>query len=66
MVLECQQHPDYQTAMSTLLDLAEQYGSHGRSLTTDGTGSVKDARSGLAAAEADLKVRTPGHVFIIS
>ncbi|RWA06266.1 hypothetical protein EKO27_g8833 [Xylaria grammica] len=56
MVLECQQHPDYQQAITTLLDLAEQYGKHGKSLTTGGTGTVKQARSAFAAAEADLKV----------
>ncbi|KAI8961055.1 hypothetical protein F5Y11DRAFT_358025 [Daldinia sp. FL1419] len=55
MVVECQQHPDYQQAISTLLDLAEQYGSHGRSLATGGTGTVKETRTHLAAAEADLK-----------
>ncbi|KAI3320455.1 hypothetical protein HD806DRAFT_506424 [Xylariaceae sp. AK1471] len=55
MVLECQQHPDYQQAITTLLDLAEQYGKHGRSLASDGTGTVKQGRSAFAAAEADLK-----------
>ncbi|KAI1653220.1 hypothetical protein F4813DRAFT_393904 [Daldinia decipiens] len=55
LVIECQQHPDYQQAISTLLDLAEQYGTHGRSLATGGTGTVKNARTHLAAAEADLK-----------
>ncbi|KAI0123897.1 hypothetical protein BJ170DRAFT_101421 [Xylariales sp. AK1849] len=56
MVLECQQHPDYQQAISTLLDLAEQYGGHGKSLAAGGTGTVQEARSGLAQAEADLKI----------
>ncbi len=56
MVVECQQHPDYNQAITTLLDLAEQYGSHGRSLAAGGTGTVKETRSSLAAAEADLKV----------
>ena len=56
MVLECQQHPDYQTAVRTLLDLAEQYGGHANKLAQGGTGTVKDARSGLAQAEGDLKV----------
>ncbi|KAI0512834.1 hypothetical protein F5B22DRAFT_297175 [Xylaria bambusicola] len=56
MVLECQQHPDYQQAITTLLDLAEQYGSHGKNLTSGGTGTVKQTRSAFAAAEADLKV----------
>ncbi|KAI0844832.1 hypothetical protein F5Y00DRAFT_247787 [Daldinia vernicosa] len=55
MIVECQQHPDYQQAITTLLDLAEQYGSHGRSIATGGTGTVKKARTHLAAAEADLK-----------
>ncbi|KAI1378465.1 hypothetical protein F4677DRAFT_413372 [Hypoxylon crocopeplum] len=55
MVVECQQHPDYNQAISTLLDLAEQYGSHSRSIAAGGTGTVKEARSSLAAAEADLK-----------
>ncbi|KAI1339402.1 hypothetical protein F5Y15DRAFT_87576 [Xylariaceae sp. FL0016] len=55
MILECQQHPDYQQAIATLLDLAEQYGQYGRSMTSGGAGTVKDARTGLAAAEADLK-----------
>ncbi|KAI0148383.1 hypothetical protein GGR57DRAFT_239258 [Xylariaceae sp. FL1272] len=55
MVLECQQHPDYQQAISTLLDLAEQYGSHGKNLTAGGADTVKQGRSGLRKAEADLK-----------
>ncbi|KAI2621038.1 hypothetical protein GGS21DRAFT_386633 [Xylaria nigripes] len=55
MVLECQQHPDYQKAITTLLDLAEQYGRHGKSLTSDGAGTVKQTRSAFAAAEIDLK-----------
>ncbi|KAI0138724.1 hypothetical protein F4776DRAFT_654405 [Hypoxylon sp. NC0597] len=55
MVVECQQHPDYNEAISTLLDLAEQYGSHGRSIATAGTGTVKETRTHLAVAEADLK-----------
>lgn len=55
MVLECQQHPEYSKAVQTLLRLAESYGSHGRSLGKDSTGSAKQARSGLAAAETDLR-----------
>lgn len=55
MVIECQSHPDYNEAITTLLDLAEQYGKHANSLTQGGTGTVKDARSSLAQAEADLK-----------
>lgn len=55
MVIECQQHPDYQEAISTLLDLAEQYGGHANQLTTGGAGTMKGARSSFAQAEADLK-----------
>jgi hypothetical protein len=55
MVLECQQHQDYSNAIQTLLRLAETYGSHGRNLGKDSTGSAKQARSGLEAAERDLR-----------
>lgn len=55
MIIECQSHPDYNEAITTLLDLAEQYGGHANSLTQGSTGTVKDARSSLAQAEADLK-----------
>ncbi|PHH82895.1 hypothetical protein CDD83_3149 [Cordyceps sp. RAO-2017] len=55
MILECQQHPDYSTAIQTLLRLAETYGSHGRSLGHGSAGSAKQARSGFSAAEADLR-----------
>ncbi|KXX78954.1 hypothetical protein MMYC01_204742 [Madurella mycetomatis] len=55
MVLECQQHPDYQRAIQTLLDLAEQYGDHANRMARGGTSTVKDARSGLLQAETDLK-----------
>jgi hypothetical protein len=56
MVLECQQHPDYQRAIQTLLDLAEEYGDHANRLARGGTGTVKDTRAGLLQAESDLKV----------
>lgn len=55
MVLECQQHPDYQTAVQTLLNLAGEYGNHANRLAKGGSGTVKDTRSGLAQAEGDLK-----------
>ncbi len=57
MVIECQQHPDYQQAIQTLLDLAEEYGRHARSLAKGGSGTVQDTRSNLAQAEMSLKVR---------
>ena len=55
MVVECQQHPDYQQAIQTLLDLAEEYGSHANRLAKGGQGTVSDARAALAQAEGDLK-----------
>lgn len=55
MILECQQHPDYMQAIETLLRLAENYGRHGRHLTQDSAGSAREARTGLSAAEADLR-----------
>ncbi|KAF6806369.1 hypothetical protein CSOJ01_08864 [Colletotrichum sojae] len=55
MVLECQQHPDYAQAIETLLNLAEEYAGHSRNLAAGGSGTVRDARAGLAQAESDLK-----------
>lgn len=56
MILECQQHPDYKRAVQTILDLAEEYGRHGRSMAKDGSGTVKDARTNFQKAADDLKV----------
>jgi hypothetical protein len=55
MVLECQQHPDYDQAITTLLNLAEEYSGHANKIASGSTDTVKDARSGLAQAEGDLK-----------
>ncbi|KAI5860480.1 hypothetical protein GGS23DRAFT_599297 [Durotheca rogersii] len=55
MVVECQQHPDYNQAISTLLDLAAQYGHHTQVLASGGNSTFRETRSSLAAAEADLK-----------
>ncbi|KAK7431146.1 hypothetical protein QQZ08_002186 [Neonectria magnoliae] len=55
MILECQQHEDYSQAIQTLLNLAENYGKHGRTVGQASSGSAKEARSGFAAAEADLR-----------
>jgi hypothetical protein len=41
IILECQQHPDYDQAITTLLDLAEEYGTHSKNLTIGGTGTVQ-------------------------
>lgn len=55
IVLECQQHPDYMQAVQTLLRLAEEYGRHGRNLGRGSADSAKDVRTGLSAAEEDLR-----------
>ncbi|KAL6864235.1 hypothetical protein J3F83DRAFT_154506 [Trichoderma novae-zelandiae] len=55
IVLECQQHPDYSQAVQTLLRLAEEYGRHGRNLGKGSADSAKDVRTGLSAAEEDLR-----------
>ncbi|KAH6603519.1 hypothetical protein Trco_008294 [Trichoderma cornu-damae] len=55
IVLECQQHPDYSQAVQTLLRLAEEYGRHGRSYAKGSADSAKDVRTGLSAAEEDLR-----------
>jgi hypothetical protein len=57
MVIECQQHPDYQRAIQTLLNLAEEYGTHAKTLAQGGSGTVQETRSNLSEAEHDLKVR---------
>ncbi|OAQ96424.1 hypothetical protein LLEC1_03788 [Akanthomyces lecanii] len=55
MVIECQQHTDYSQAVQSLLRLARTYGEHGRSVGKESSASLNQARSGLAAAEADLR-----------
>ncbi|KAK5997557.1 putative C32A11.02c-like protein [Cladobotryum mycophilum] len=55
MVLECQQHPEYSQAIQTLLRLAEEYGGHGRNYGKGSADSAKGIRTGLAAAEDDLR-----------
>ena len=57
MILECQHHSDYKRAVQTLLDLAEEYGRHGRNMAKDGSGTVKSTRTNLQKATDDLKVR---------
>jgi hypothetical protein len=57
MIVEIQGHPDYAEAVDSLLDLAESYKGHGKSLAIQGTGSVKQAHSDnrLKHAEKNLK-----------
>lgn len=56
MILECQHHPDYKRAVQTILNLAEEYGRHGRSMAKDGSGTVKSTRTNLQKATDDFKV----------
>jgi hypothetical protein len=62
MVVEIQGHQDYQSAIETLLTLAERYAGHGRDVAQQSKGSVQGAHQddALQLAEADLKVCTPG------
>jgi len=58
MLVEIQGHQDYQNAINTLLYLAETYTGHAKNVTSQATGTVKDAHStdnALATVEADLK-----------
>lgn len=57
MIVEIQGHQDYQQAIETLLNLAEQYGGHAKNVSQQGAGTVKGAHedTALNAAEADLK-----------
>jgi hypothetical protein len=57
MIVEIQGHPDYNSAISTLLDLAETYAGHARSATKQAAGSAQGAHAdnSLRAAESDLK-----------
>ncbi len=57
MVIEIQGHPDYMSAVNTLLDLAETYAGHASNVTQQTAGTVKGAHAddALTRAEADLK-----------
>jgi hypothetical protein len=58
MVVEIQGHTDYQSAVNTLLDLAETYGTHANTVGQHAANSVEDAHTddALKTAEADLKL----------
>ncbi|TVY31893.1 Uncharacterized protein LSUB1_G008363 [Lachnellula subtilissima] len=57
LVVEIQGHPDYQQAINTLLNLAEQYAGHANTVGAHSTGTIKGAHTddSLQRAEADLK-----------
>ena len=56
MIIECQQNPEYQKAVQTLLSLAEKYHGHAKTTTSSSSGAFKEGRSRMASAEADLKL----------
>lgn len=58
LLVECQGHQDYQQAITTLLDLAEEYAGHLNNIGQQSTGAVKGAHgdNSLKTAEQDLKV----------
>ncbi|KAL8657605.1 MAG: hypothetical protein Q9226_001748 [Calogaya cf. arnoldii] len=60
MIVEIQSHQDYQQAIETLLNLAEEYSGHGKNLSQQGAGSVKGAHgdNALTSAETDLRIKT--------
>ncbi|KAL8938956.1 MAG: hypothetical protein Q9211_002957 [Gyalolechia sp. 1 TL-2023] len=58
MIVEIQGHQDYQQAIETLLNLAEEYGGHGKNLSQQGAGSVKGAHSDTALTTAETDLRT--------
>lgn len=55
MVAEIQGHGDYQQAIETLLSLAETYAGHGKSLSNQGTGTVKGIFSDNSSTLTKLK-----------
>ncbi|UPX15078.1 uncharacterized protein EKO05_0005541 [Ascochyta rabiei] len=58
MIVEIQGHQDYQRAIETLLNLAEQYAGHGKNLGQQSAGTVQGAHQeddALTRAEADIK-----------
>ncbi|CAD6506128.1 BgTH12-07058 [Blumeria graminis f. sp. triticale] len=58
LVVECQGHHDYQEAITTLLDLAQNYTAHAKDLTQQGSSNVKGDHNNdeLRQIEANLKI----------
>ena len=55
MILECQQHADYSSAVQTILRLAENYGKYGHVIGQGSADTAKETYSSFAAAEKDLR-----------
>ncbi|KAL8839871.1 MAG: hypothetical protein Q9170_001551 [Blastenia crenularia] len=58
MIVEIQGHQDYQQAIETILNLAEEYGGHGKNMSRHGAGAVKGAHSDEALTTAETDLRT--------
>ncbi|KAL8706847.1 MAG: hypothetical protein Q9201_000115 [Fulgogasparrea decipioides] len=58
MIVEIQGHQDYQQAIETILNLAEQYGGHGKNLSQQGASTVKGAHGDTALTTAETDLRT--------
>ncbi|KAL3476368.1 hypothetical protein BJX99DRAFT_142095 [Aspergillus californicus] len=58
MVIEIQGHRDYQSAIETLLDLAEKYGSRSREMAQSGSGSLQGTRGGSTIGRMEKNLRT--------
>ncbi|KAA8910505.1 hypothetical protein FN846DRAFT_888338 [Sphaerosporella brunnea] len=58
MIVEIQSHQDYKEAINTLLDLAETYSGHGRTVVAQGSQNAKGAHQDthLQKAETSFKV----------
>ncbi|KAI4178979.1 MAG: hypothetical protein L6R41_008110 [Letrouitia leprolyta] len=58
MIVEIQGHQDYQQAIETLLNIAEEYGGYSKNLSQQGAGTVKGAHSDTALTSAETDLRT--------
>ncbi|KAI0999577.1 hypothetical protein K3495_g8621 [Podosphaera aphanis] len=58
LIVECQEHPDYHTAITMLLDLAATYAGHINKISDKGTGIAKSSLplKALKCAKYDLKI----------
>lgn len=66
MIVEIQSHEDYSQAIDTLLNLAETYTGHGKTVAGQSSGTVQGARqdSHLKSAETNLRVCCLSYTFI--
>lgn len=58
VVVECQEHKDYQDAMQWLLDTAENYTGHAKNIASHGADSASNVAQDPAYNQATLQFRT--------